>query len=253
MAPSPAASMIPWCRSGTPRARVPLEGAGPLWPAHTAYAVKLPRFPHGCGAPEVKSAVETLSPTRVKLVVEVPFEELKPSSTTRTSTSAPRCRSRASARARCRPDHRPARRPGAVLQHAVNEGLQFFRQAAAPRTSAPSAARGRRHRRAARGRPDLEFAVEVDVRPEIELPTSRASLSRSTRSRPRTTTSTSASPPAQRFGTLVAVDRPAENGDFVSLDLVATIGDEEIDRPPASPTRSAAEHARGHRRGTRLA
>ena len=27
----------------------------------------------------VKSAVETLSPTRAKLTVEVPFEELKPS------------------------------------------------------------------------------------------------------------------------------------------------------------------------------
>ena len=33
----------------------------------------------------------------------------------------------------------------------------------------------------------------------------------------------------ERFGTLVGVDRPAQNGDFVSLDLVATIGDEEIE------------------------
>ena len=33
-----------------------------------------------------------------------------------------------------------------------------------------------------------------------------------------------------RFGTLVTVDRPAATGDFVELDLVATIGDEEIDR-----------------------
>ena len=32
-----------------------------------------------------------------------------------------------------------------------------------------------------------------------------------------------------RFGTLVAVDRPAAKDDFVTLDLVATIGDEEID------------------------
>src|SRR5690242_4400043 len=31
------------------------------------------------GDPTVKSAVETLNPTRVRLTVEVPFEELKPS------------------------------------------------------------------------------------------------------------------------------------------------------------------------------
>ncbi len=32
-----------------------------------------------------------------------------------------------------------------------------------------------------------------------------------------------------RFGTLVTVDRPAKTGDFVNLDLVATIGGEEVD------------------------
>src|SRR5699024_6970521 len=33
----------------------------------------------------------------------------------------------------------------------------------------------------------------------------------------------------ERFGTLVGVDRPAVEGDFVVLDLRATIGEEEID------------------------
>src|SRR5690606_19448968 len=33
----------------------------------------------------------------------------------------------------------------------------------------------------------------------------------------------------ERFGTLVGVDRPAEDRDFVSLDMKATIGDEEIE------------------------
>ena len=32
-----------------------------------------------------------------------------------------------------------------------------------------------------------------------------------------------------RFGTLVTVNRPAKTGDFAQLDLVATIGDEEVD------------------------
>ena len=33
-----------------------------------------------------------------------------------------------------------------------------------------------------------------------------------------------------RFGTLVTVDRPAAKGDFVTLDLVATIDGAEVDR-----------------------
>src|SRR5882724_745732 len=37
------------------------------------------RAPPSAGAPLVKSAVETLNPTRVKLTVEVPYDELKPS------------------------------------------------------------------------------------------------------------------------------------------------------------------------------
>ena len=69
------------------------------------------------------------------------------------------------------------------------------------------------------------------MRPEIELPDySTPSPSRSTRSRPPTRTSTSGSPRcSERFGTLEGVERAVENGDFVSIDLDATIGDEEID------------------------
>ncbi|MEB0284861.1 hypothetical protein QN347_20580, partial [Sphingomonas sp. 10B4] len=32
-----------------------------------------------------------------------------------------------------------------------------------------------------------------------------------------------------RFGTLITVDRPAKTGDFVQIDLVASIGDVEVD------------------------
>ena len=55
------------------------------------------------GVPHVKSTVEDLSPTRVRLAVEVPFDELKPASTRRTRRSASRSASPASARARCPP------------------------------------------------------------------------------------------------------------------------------------------------------
>ena len=51
----------------------------------------------------MKSAVETLTPTRVKLNVEVPFEELKPSIDAAYKTIAGRSRFPASARARFPP------------------------------------------------------------------------------------------------------------------------------------------------------
>ena len=63
--------------------------------------VRMPSMPRGATA--VKSAVETLNPTRVRLTVEVPFEELKPSlDAAYKKIARPGRRSPASARARCR-------------------------------------------------------------------------------------------------------------------------------------------------------
>ena len=57
-----------------------------------------------------------------------------------------------------------------------------------------------------------------------------------------------------RFGTLVTVDRPATTGDFVELDLVATIDGAEIDTRRGRLVRGRlGRAARGHRRGDRLA
>src|SRR5665811_2042242 len=79
---------------------------------------------------------------------------------------------------------------------------------------------------------ELKFTIEVDVRPELELPdyegiqvevdvvdteaTAADVEQRMTALR-------------QRFGTLVGVERVAATGDFVSMDLTASIGAEEID------------------------
>src|SRR5699024_7980328 len=111
----------------------------------------------------------------------------------------------------------------AIMQEAVNDALpDFYQQAAAEAELKPV------------GRPevevgevpgldgseegDLRFTVEQDVRPEIEVPEvdDDAVEVRLTELR-------------ERFGTLVGVDRPAADGDFVSLDMVATIDDEEIE------------------------
>ncbi|KRE43515.1 trigger factor [Knoellia sp. Soil729] len=181
----------------------------------------------------MKSAVETLSPTRVKLIVEVPFDELKPDldAAYRTIGSQIQIPGFRKGKVPARIiDQRVGR--GAVVQEAVNEALpRFFSEAID--------AEGIK----AIGQPDvdvtavpledgqdLEFTVETDVRPEIELPdldgiavevdevkaTDEDIEERLTSLR-------------QRFGTLTSVERAVENGDVLSIDLKAVIDDEEID------------------------
>ncbi len=181
----------------------------------------------------MKSAVETLSPTRVKLTVEVPFEELKPSldaayRTIGSQIQVPGFR-RGKVPARII-DQRVGR--GAVVQEAVNEALpQFFGQAV------------EEHEVRAIGRPEVDvtqvpvedgqdftFTVETDVRPTIELP-DLSGIAVQVDDAAVTDEEVDARIEAlrERFGTLSTVERAAETGDFVSIDLAAKIGDEEID------------------------
>ena len=181
----------------------------------------------------MKSALETLNPTRVKLTVEVPFEELKPSLDAAYKTIGSQIQVPG-----FRKGHVPARvidqrvGRGAVLQEAVNEALpQFYGQAVEENKVRPI------------GQPEvdvtevpaeegqeLKFTVEVDVRPEITLPdystlkneVDKVELSDEDIDEQLTSL-------RERFGTLVGVDRAVESGDFVSIDLDAKIGDEEID------------------------
>ncbi|HMT89896.1 MAG TPA: trigger factor [Dermatophilaceae bacterium] len=181
----------------------------------------------------MKSAVETLSPTRVKLLVEVPFDELKPEldkayQTIASSIQIPGFR-KGKVPSRII-DQRVGR--GAVVQEAVNEALpRFFAEAAEAENLK------------AIGRPevevtavpladgeDFEFTVETDVRPEIELPeldgitvqVDDVAVSDDDVEERLTDLQ-------QRFGTLVGVDRAVETGDHVSIDLAARIGDTDID------------------------
>jgi hypothetical protein len=122
----------------------------------------------------VKSEVETLSPTRVKLSVEVPFEELKPNMDTAYRTigqqiSVPGFR-KGKVPARII-DSRVGR--GAVLQEAINDALpQLYSKAVAEAkvkpmaqpeveiTDIPDPSEGG----------DLKFVAEIDVQPEVTLP-----------------------------------------------------------------------------------
>ncbi len=181
----------------------------------------------------MKSAVETLSPTRVKLIVEVPFEELKPMldeayRTIGASVQIPGFR-KGKVPSRII-DQRVGR--GAVVQEAVNEALpRFFAEAAENENVR------------AIGQPevdvtavpleegqDLEFTVETDVRPEIELPDLEGiAVEVDVVQASEEDVEERLTALRERFGSLVGVDRAVEEGDFIVIDLSASIEGEEID------------------------
>jgi trigger factor len=182
----------------------------------------------------VKSAVETLNPTRVKLTVEVPFEELKPSLDAAYKTIGSQIQVPGFRKGKVPSriiDQRVGR--GAVLQEAVNDALpQFYGRAVEENKVRPI------------GQPDvdvtdvpaedgqdLKFTVEVDVRPEVALPEDFSGITVEVDEAQASDADVEERLTSlrERFGTLKGVDRVVENGDFVSIDLDARIGDDEID------------------------
>jgi trigger factor len=184
----------------------------------------------------VNSTVEKLSATRVKLHISVTPDELKPSIAHAYEHIAQDVQIPGFRKGKVPApiiDQRVGR--GAVLEHAVSEGLDgFYRDAVAANDLRVL------------GRPsaeviewpsekdysgDLKVEVEVDVRPDFELPAYEG-----TTIEVDAVETDEAAIDAElerlraRFGTLVSVDRPAAKGDFVELDLVATIDGAEIDR-----------------------
>ena len=184
----------------------------------------------------MKTESEKLSPTRVKLTVEVPFDELKPAVETATKKIADQVQIPGFRKGKV-PSKLVEQRFGrpAIMQEAVNDALpDFYQQAAAESEIKPV------------GRPEVEitevpgldgseegsllFTVEQDVRPEIELPdfsTYEVEIEEPTVD--EDAVQVRLDELRERFGTLVGVDRPAQDRDFVSLDMVATIDDEEIE------------------------
>ncbi|MBB5832134.1 trigger factor [Brachybacterium aquaticum] len=184
----------------------------------------------------MKTESEKLSPTRVKLTVEVPFDELKPAVEAATKKIADQVQIPGFRKGKV-PSKLVEQRFGrpAIMQEAVNDSLpDFYQQAAAEAELKPV------------GRPEVEvtevpgldgsedgslqFTVEQDVRPEIALPEfSDVEVEIEEPSVDDDAVEVRLNELRERFGTLVGVDRPAEDGDFVSIDMTATIEDEEIE------------------------
>ncbi len=181
------------------------------------------------------STVEKLTPTRVKLTITVTPDDLKPSIAHAYEHIAQDVQIPGFRKGKVPApiiDQRIGR--GAVIEHAVNEGWTSSsvtpRRAQAARRRPP----GRRHHTVANEKDfsgDLLVDIEVDVRPDIELPAyDDITVTVDAVEADEAALDAELDNMRARFGTLVPVDRPAAKGDFVELDLVATIDGAEIDR-----------------------
>jgi trigger factor len=182
----------------------------------------------------VKSTVEQLSPTRVRINVEVPFTELQPDFDRAYRELAKQVRL---------PGFRPGKVPvkllearidrEAMLDQVVNEALPGRYSEAVTTTDVRPLGQPTIDVTKKEYGEDLLFTAEVDVRPQITLPDLEA-LTVSVDPIEVSTEEVDAELQSlrARFGTLTGVERPAENGDFVSIDLSATIDGQEI--PDAS-------------------
>lgn len=183
----------------------------------------------------MKSAVETLNPTRVKLTVEVPVDELKPNLDRAYKQIAEQVQVPGFRRGKVPPriiDQRVGR--GAVIEQAVNDGLSDYYGSALDETGVRPLGRPEVDVTAVPDPATLEgpltFTAEVDVVPEITLPdysALRVEVGSSEITDEDVTKALDAL--RSRFGTLTPVDRPAQTDDFVSIDLKADVDGEQAD------------------------
>lgn len=178
----------------------------------------------------MKSTVEQLSPTRVRINVEVPFAELEPDFQRAYKELAKQVRL---------PGFRPGKAPAkllearigreAMLDQIVNDALPSrYGQAVAESDVQPLGRPNIEVTKKEYGQ-DLQFTAEVDIRPKIS-PRDLSALTVSVD--PIEIGEDDVDAELQslrtRFGTLTAVDRPVAVGDVVSIDLSATVDGEDI-------------------------
>lgn len=179
----------------------------------------------------MKSAVETLSPTRVRISIDVDFKELEPHVKTAYQTISEKV---------VIPGFRKGKVPAslidqrvgraAVLDEAINAALpNFYTQVTREHDVLPI------------GRPAVDitslednkavsFTVEVEIRPEITLPDfSTMEIKVDDVKVTEKDIDEQIDALRARFGTLTTVEKVVENGDFVSMDLLASVDGKELD------------------------
>ncbi len=177
----------------------------------------------------MKSAAEPLNPTRVKLTVEVPFEDLKPSLDAAYKKIGQQINVPGFRRGKVPSvivDQRIGR--DAVLEEAVNSALpNLYLQALQQNDVKPLSSPQIDVSTFTDGQP-LEFTAELDVVPQIVLP-GYEGLEVGVEDAVVTDEDVEEQVEAlrERFGSLRDVERPTAAGDFVTIDLVAATKDGE--------------------------
>ncbi|RKN18191.1 trigger factor [Micromonospora musae] len=184
----------------------------------------------------MKSTVETLSPTRVRLAIEVPFVELEPSLQKAYREIGQQVQV---------PGFRRGKVPAAVIDQRVGRGtvLNEAVQEAIPQQILAAV---REHDLKTLGRPEVEitefndgdslnFTAEVDVRPEITLPDlATVEVTVDELQIDDSEIDEQVKNLRERFATLKTVERAAQEGDYVQIDLNATVDGEDVPGGSAS-------------------
>ena len=179
----------------------------------------------------MKTAVETLTPTRAKLTIEVPFSELQPSLDKAYKEIAKQINVPGFRRGKVPPpviDRQVGR--GAVLDQAINDALPGVYMRALQENDVEPL-----------GQPEidisrledgelLEFTAELDVKPEVAVPDySTLAVSVADVEVSDEDVEAQIQNLRERFASLTEVERAAAEGDFVTIDLKATSDGEDIE------------------------
>jgi len=179
----------------------------------------------------LKSAVEKLSPTRVKLSIDVPFTELKPHidgayKSLSEKITIPGFRKGKVPSAMI--DQRVGR--GAVLDEAINAAIPTFYSQAAKDNDVLVIGRPTVEVTELKDNENFTFTIEVDIRPDIALPNfSEIKLEVDDVKVTEADIDEQVQALRTRFGTLTTVEKVVASGDFVTIDLVATKDSQPLD------------------------
>ena len=179
----------------------------------------------------MKSAVENLSPTRVRISIDVDFKDLEPHVTVAYETLAKQVSIpgfRKGKVPRQLIDQRVGR--GTVLNEAINSALPEFYTQAARENDVLVVGRPSVDIKEVKDNELLKFEVEVDIRPEVKLP-DFSSIELSVDDVVVTDKDVDEQIEAlrTRFGTLTTIEKVAASGDFVTIDLVAKLDGKEVE------------------------
>ena len=184
----------------------------------------------------MKTDVEELSPTRVRLTIEVPFEELKPNLDQAYKKVAQQVQVPGFRRGKVPPriiDQRFGR--GVVLEEAINDAVPELYGKAIEEKEVFALGQPELEVTKLEDNDELAFTAEVDIRPKFDVPdyegmavtVDAAEVSDEDIDGQVDTL-------RERFATLTGADRPAETGDFASIDLSASVDGEDLEDVRAS-------------------